>query len=617
MSDNQADSSPNQQQRQHGVNDDDLDANPFIESHAGDGADNDDDGQESGHGSASAAFVDEAEPYPQDTTSIHFSQPPIGANEVFGAGQGGGGDGDDEGPQPTSAAYTSTDTRHRSASTTSSIRPPRDTIQITDALKTSEGSSTSYIVYCIRFEASALKSVFGYGNGYEIRRRYSDFFSLRQALCSLHPCYIVPPLPPKNSLSSYAVAGTNPNKAKEDAALINRRKRMLATFLNRTLVHKVLGNDRVFRRFLHPETIWSEVLHSPPVTLCPKNPLRGSALNPTDADMQALFATLPLPPSSASLANPDQRFLDSEAFTNKFSSHLGGTMEKVNRRLVKRWTDAASDWGELGGGLNGFALRMGEEGAGGLDEATEKVGIAVDAGFIETNTMLQHWESEFTEPLSEYTKFSDYIKTLLKFRHLKHVQYEMTRELLENKRATLEDLERSEMEAQRLERALDRVRLSANNVDSQSDPNQSLTAAASQSATANAGPPPSALSVPSSSSIPTSQLSQSSRKSGGLLGAITHTFHSVVDSDPEATRRNNITKTREAINQLDAALKALTTDLRQASVTIQADLDRFQRQKVVDLKGMCIDYAKVHREWSQKNLEKWQEAKRAIEAIAD
>ncbi|KAM0786359.1 hypothetical protein ACM66B_001830 [Microbotryomycetes sp. NB124-2] len=608
MSSSAADAAPVAATQSHTAQSDDLETNPFIETRAEDEHDDDDDGNghRPQHSSSTATFT-EAEPYPQDTTSIHFSQPSA-AHEQFRSDAQDSGNGDDDGPQPTSAAYTSTDSRNRSGSTASSTRPPRDLIQITDALKTSEGSSTSYIVYCIRFE------------DYEVRRRYSDFFSLRQALCSLHPCYIVPPLPPKNSLSSYAVAGTNPNKAKEDAALINRRKRMLATFLNRTLVHKVLGNDRVFRRFLHPDTIWSEVLHSPPVTQCPKNPLRGSALNPTDADMQALFATLPLPPSSASLANPDQRFLDSEAFTNKFSSHLGGTMEKVNRRLVKRWTDAASDWGEMGGGLNGFALRMGEEGAGGLDEATEKVGIAVDAGFIETNTMLQQWESDFTEPLSEYTKFSDYIKTLLKFRHLKHVQYEMTRELLENKRATLEDLERSEMEAQRLERALDRVRLSnANNGDAQqSDPNQSLSAAANQSATANAGPPPSALSVPSSSSIPTSQLlSQPARKSGGLLGAITHTFHSVVDSDPEATRRNNITKTREAINQLDAALKALTTDLRQASMTIQADLDRFQRQKVVDLKAMCVDYAKVHRDWSLKNLEKWQEARRAIEAIAD
>lgn len=224
--------------------------------------------------------------------------------------------------------------------------------------------------------------------GHECRRRYSDFFSLREALCKLYPCFIVPPLPPKNSLSSYAVAGTNPSRAKEDAALVNRRKRMLAVFLNRTLVHKTLGSDRTFRRFLHPETLWSEVLHAAPLINIPKNPLRAAASDPSDLDLQALFATLPLPPNSASLNNPDQRFLDSEAFTAKFSAHLQGSMEKVNRRLMKRWTEAATDWGEMGGGMNGFALRMGEDGQGGLDEATEKVGMAVDSGFTETNTMV-------------------------------------------------------------------------------------------------------------------------------------------------------------------------------------------------------------------------------------
>lgn len=33
-----------------------------------------------------------------------------------------------------------------------------DPIQIVDALKTSQGSSTTYIVYCVRFDVSALSS---------------------------------------------------------------------------------------------------------------------------------------------------------------------------------------------------------------------------------------------------------------------------------------------------------------------------------------------------------------------------------------------------------------------------------------------------------------------------
>lgn len=490
------------------------------------------------------------------------------------------------------------------------------TVQIVDALKTSEGSSAAYIVYCIRYDNR------------EVRRRYSDFVSLRAALATLHPCFVVPPLPPKNTLSSYAIAGTNPSKAKEDVALIARRRRMLATFLNRTLQHPVLGQDRVLQRFLDPETPWLDVLHSPPVTLVPKNPLRAAASDPTDPDLLALFANLPLPNSAATLQHPDQRFLDSEQFTNKFSAHLSGSMEKVNRRLMKRWTDAAGDWSEMGGGMNGFALRMGDdESQGGLDHATEKVGMAVDAGYTLTNSMvssfsvslvwpnrlrgadalgvehaqLSKWEQEWTEPLQEYTQFSSIIKGLLKYRHQKHVQYESARELLESKRSTLEELERSELEAQRLAKALERVRVV-------SDDGTSSESALSPASSSRGGSPPTTAADQQQQHQPLPPLppptNASGRKSGGggggLLSALSHSVKGLVDSDPEASRRNTISKTREQINQLDGAIKALTTDLRWASTTIQADLDRFQRQKVGDLREMCLDFSTFHREWAEK-----------------
>ncbi|KAJ8293969.1 Sorting nexin-41 [Rhodotorula toruloides] len=536
---------------------------------------------------AATAYPFSAEPYPQDgdrggegVTSPPLPQVPAGEAQE---------------------AHEEDERKKKAQQQRVYQRPARDAIQIVDALKTSEGASTPYIVYCIVFETR------------EVRRRYSDFVSLRQALATLHPCFIVPPLPPKNSLSSYAIAGANPAKAKEDAALIARRRRMLSTFLNRTLEHPVLGQERVFRRFLDPETPWHDVLHSPPVTLVPKNPLKAPANDPTNAEMLALFASLPIPSSSATLQHPDQRFLDSEVFTSKFSSHLAGSMEKVNRRLMKRWTEAAGDWGEMGGGLNGFALRMGEDGSGGLDEATEKVGMAVDAGYTLTNTMLKHWEQDFTEPLQEYTQFSNIIKSLLKYRHNKHLQYEAARELLESKRATLEELERSELEAQRLEKALERVRIVTEDGGSDravSPPSGSSPVGAAAESGAQAPLPP----LPSSSG---SLAPQPAKRGGGLVSALKHSVKGLVDSDPESTRRSTISKTREQINQLDDAIKALTGDLRFASVTIQSDLDRFQRQKVGDIREMCLDFANFHKEWASKNLAMWEEAKAAIDAIVD
>lgn len=211
-----------------------------------------------------------------------------------------------------------------------------------------------------------------------------------------------------------------------------------------------------------------------------------------------------------------------------------------------------------------------------------------------------------------YTEFSSIIKQLLKFRHQKHAQYELTRDQIESKKATLEDLERSEAEAQRLEKALERARIAT--LDTATD----TTANGAKQITANGessetSPPTSTLAASTSSS----SLSAVHKRSTGLLGAITHTISGMVDQDPEATRRSTISKTREQINQLDEALKALTTDLRYSTTTIQSDLDRFQRQKVGDIGQMCADFADFHVGWARKNKALWVDALEAIDAIKD
>jgi hypothetical protein len=53
-------------------------------------------------------------------------------------------------------------------------------------------------------------------------------------------------------------------------------------------------------------------------------------------------------------------------------------------------------------------------------------------------------------------------------------------------------------------------------------------------------------------------------------------------------------------SQLEDSLQASEQDLKYASTTLQADLDRFQRQKVADLRQMAIQLSKVHREWCKQ-----------------
>ncbi|PLW27293.1 hypothetical protein PCANC_26107, partial [Puccinia coronata f. sp. avenae] len=215
-------------------------------------------------------------------------------------------------------------------------------------------------------------------------------------------------------------------KTKEDPVTVACCKRMLAVFLNRLIRHPVLGCERVLWQFSAQDVSWSEVLQQPPLTNLPKNPMKAPAHNPSNSDLQALFSHLPVPSSSSVRPqDPDQRFLDSKVFTQKFSSHLTKSLEKINRRLMKRWQDYAVDQAKLGGVLNGFALVEGsvvgngqlstQETAAATSTAIERTGQAIDATHVSTNTMLQDWECQFTESLHEYAQFSNVIKHLLRF----------------------------------------------------------------------------------------------------------------------------------------------------------------------------------------------------------
>ncbi len=86
-----------------------------------------------------------------------------------------------------------------------------------------------------------------------MRRRYSDFASLRQTLVNLHPTLVIPPIPEKHSMADYA---SKPTRAKEDQGIIDLRRRMLAVFLNRCRKMQMVRQDDVFWRFLDPNASW-------------------------------------------------------------------------------------------------------------------------------------------------------------------------------------------------------------------------------------------------------------------------------------------------------------------------------------------------------------------------
>ncbi|KAI9702428.1 MAG: Sorting nexin, cytoplasm-to-vacuole targeting pathway/endosomal sorting [Candelina mexicana] len=566
-------------------------------------------------------------------------------------------------------------------------------IIISDAGK-DHTSGGSYIVYTIRT------------GDLEVRRRYSEFNSLRATLVNLHPTLIIPPIPEKHSMADYAA---KPTKAKEDAGIIDLRKRMLGVFLNRCRKMKEVREDGVWWRFLDPNASWSEVIHSHPVASIPKNNLKAPPLDPSNPTPAHSYLPVPsssaklrsgsvtsssgtpssppnfnassaahtipgpqvfgrFPPSSQSLSERDldPYFITFEKSSRELELLLQGNMEKVNRRTLTHLSALSTDLAELGARYNGFSL---SEQSPSVAAAIERIGQAVDSSYIATEELSSSLGASFAEPMRESAQFAGVVRSVLRYRVLKRIQEEMTKDELIKKKTLLDSLERSELEAKRIEQYL-------SSTGAPSDPPRRTTSSASarsrsdapahtrrdgsneDTASIDSDFPPTHGDAPSSPPSATQGAPHSNQDqdpssptgnhkktpSGGFatnkfFGRISHAVHGIVDVDPERTRRDQIGKTKESLVQLEQALEISDKDVKDASAGVLKDLKRFQQEKEEDLKRYMVRtqislkpsssklvqyladdtekmaYAKCHIDWAKKNLETWREAKGECEKI--
>ncbi|KAF2634737.1 hypothetical protein P280DRAFT_502253 [Massarina eburnea CBS 473.64] len=533
-------------------------------------------------------------------------------------------------------------------------------ILITYAGKNLEGGG-GFIAYTIN------------SGGIEVRRRYSEFASLRNTLVSLHPTLIIPPIPEKHTMADYAA---KPTKAKEDAGIIDLRKRMLAVFLNRCRKMREVLDDGVFWRFLDPHTGWNELLHSPPVSNIPKQVLKAPPLdtaNPTQAhnylpvpsasaklktngttssgtptsppDFAAQPSTAAhttpgpqifgrFPPETKSLSEEelDPYFVNFETSSKELEGLLQGSMEKMNRRTLSHLVALGDDLAELGARFNAFSL---SEQSQSLAAAIEKTGQAVDSTYIATAELSSSLSASFAEPMRESAQFAGVVRSVLRYRVLKRIQEEMTKDELEKKRALLESLERSEAEAKRLEQHLSgsgiyppaRARSTSNS--SQRSNGQEKRPEEDTASIDSDFPPthgereqhPSASQGSPEASMQASPTSLHKKTASGnfvtnkLFGPITHAFRGMADVDPERTRRDQMGKTRESLQQLEQALEVAEKDTKDASTGVLKDLRRFQEEKENDLRRYMMEFAQCHIDWARRSQAAWEEAKVEVGGI--
>lgn len=517
---------------------------------------------------------------------------------------------------------------------------PNLSIAITDAGKSTEHSGR-YIVYTIRT------------GDLEVRRRYSEFASLRDALTRLHPTLIIPPIPEKHTMADYAA---NPTNAKQDQQIIDLRKRMLAVFLNRCRQMEAVRTDGVWWRFLDPNASWGEVLSSHPVSSIPKAIVKAPPLdtaNPTNAhnylpvpSNSAKLKTVPgsahdqgvstspsgsysisqLPADTSKMSEQDldPYFITFEAATKELEHLLTGPMEKVNRRTLSHLTSLAADLCELGSRYNAFAL---SEQAPSLGPAIERIGQAADLSYLATEELSASLGASFAEPMRESAQFAGVVRSVLRYRVLKRVQQDLTIEDLNKKKALLDQLERTEAEARRIEQYLSTSQqlppapkrsTSLMERPSQYRREQEDTESIDSDFAQHHGElaPSASQGLPErSSSVGHRKLSSANSITNKIFGPIRHAVQGVVDVDPERTRRDTIGKTRESIGQLEQAKIASERDVREATGSILKDLKRFQGDKEDDLRRYMLAYAKSQIEWAKTSKQHWEEARAEVAKI--
>ena len=277
------------------------------------------------------------------------------------------------------------------------------------------------------------------------------------------------------------------------------------------------------------------------------------------------------PPTTHNLSEKelDPYFSNFEVATRDLESLLQGSIEKVNRRTLTHLSSLSMDMAELGARYNGFSL---SEQSPTVAAAIERIGQAADSSYIATEELSATFGANFAEPMRESAQFAGIVRSVLRYRVLKRVQQEMTKDELYSKKQLLESLERSEMEAKRIEQYINssgppnaipkrsKPSASANNNEPSSPVHARQEDTHEDPTSIHSDLPPSRRDDPSTPTTqaetseynPSSASGRKKSQSGGfvankILGRISHAVHGIVDVDPERTRRDTIGKTKESL----------------------------------------------------------------------
>lgn len=456
----------------------------------------------------------------------------------------------------------------------------------------------------------------------EIIRRYSEFDTLRQALVRLLPTIVIPPIPSKHPLIKYFLS---PLSVENDSKIIEKRKRMLASFLNNCYAISEIRNHVVFSKFLDPEYSWKNVLNSPPIVILPMNNLLAPPLNPTKPSplhsllpVQTALSRLDPKAHNGSSLELETKFVQLEGRLAKYRHSLQ-PLHRMLRQHRLHFRSLSALFSELGAYYNAFSLegnvitsKSSAAQIRSLSNGIEKIGHGFDVKYVSSEILVEKLLTILEEPSGEILQFLEDSQRVFLFRKLKKLQYQIIENTLAKREARIRTLKETQHQLKRLEEALiENARESPTIAEAvrhleSSDHNET----ADDITSPDAEPEPQPLRpIQSSHTKPTKQSRRGkSRKSGRSSELEPH----LLTEEERQEEIQKLYKEVEKLNDCFALIKRDMDEVNQSSMqSLTALVDYIDQRWSLMLK----DFAKAMVCWLKECLSAWRNAKIVVDSI--
>lgn len=532
-------------------------------------------------------------------------------------------------------------------------------IQITEANNSSEGmlnTSKKYVVYTIK-----LTAVNNPKDEIQIRRRYSDFESLRDILTKIFPLIIIPPIPPKNYMSfgilnnlvgsKSNTQNIDPKKDPQSYSYINsthlnsnklieHRKRLLTNFLNNCLGINQIRNLEFFSKFLDPNTNWQDEINLI-TTQLPKdiyhlNPENGLKTDPIYANFpnvgsgpikmgflnNLLSKSKQLSAKTGSLINGNNQTInnttetsegsdETESGSNDISPKVSNDttnikrqsintshLDNINRKIMENFIGLSNDYTELGTVFNSFSLLL-------ADAPIIRTGKSKEQEQEESklNIILDKMGQVFDRSYITINSLIGDLETRFSEPLGEEVQYSNSLNFVQkfqNRKLKQFKLLEHELADKKVTLGeLIKAEEESNNIEGVINRDQ-----AAKNTNYQLDNSPNGTNGSYSSRFKFSNITS--------IKKITQYVTDIMDQNPQQTRKQRVSDLKIKINTLEKCRSIMMADISYIADELEKNLQSFHKKQLKVIYDILMCYNGFLVNWAKKNLEIWEEIREEI-----